>query len=315
VKRLALRFRVTQNRIEHDPIVGWRRRAVPHTNDGRVGAMTVDVEDYFQVEAFFRQVSRPEWEGRECRVERNIDRILQLFADTGTKATFFTLGWIAERYPQIVKRIVAGGHELGSHGLAHYRADHQSRPMFSADVRRAKLLLEDIGGVAVRGYRATSFSVTRKNLWALNELEDAGYHYSSSTFPIRHDLYGIPEQPRFAFYPFEDSKFIEIPITTVRRLGTNWPSGGGGYFRLVPYALTKKNLQLVIAKDKQPCMFYFHPWEIDPEQPRIPGTSLKTRFRHYLNLGRTYGRLHRLLSDFRWNRVDEVYPINQSAAH
>jgi polysaccharide deacetylase family protein (PEP-CTERM system associated) len=275
--------------------------------------MTVDVEDYFQVEAFFRNIDREDWSKLECRVERNMDRILQLFADTGTKATFFTLGWIAERYPQMVKRIVADGHELASHGLAHFRADNQSRPMFLSDARNSKRLLEDIGGVAVQGYRAASFSITRKNLWALNALEEAGYRYSSSTYPIRHDLYGIPEQPRFAFYPFEDSRFMEIPITTMRRFGTNWPTGGGGYFRLLPYALFKQSLKSVRANDRQPCMFYFHPWEIDPEQPRVAGASLKTRIRHYLNLDRTFGRLTSLLKDFRWNRVDQVFPVSESS--
>jgi polysaccharide deacetylase family protein (PEP-CTERM system associated) len=165
----------------------------------------------------------------------------------------------------------------------------------------------------VNGYRAASFSIRRTNLWALNALEEAGYKYSSSTFPIYHDLYGIPEQPRFAFYPFEASKFIEIPITTVRRMGANWPSGGGGYFRLLPYSLFRQNLRAVRTHDHQPCMFYFHPWEIDPEQPRITGTSWKTRVRHYLNLGRTHTRLSRLLKDFRWNRVDRVYPIEQAS--
>lgn len=277
-------------------------------------AITVDVEDYFQVEAFFSNVRREDWDKLECRIERNVDRILKLLADTETKATFFTLGWIAERYPQVVKSIVNNGHELASHGMAHFRADNQSRPMFFADVRQAKMLLEDIGGVAVRGFRATSFSITRRNLWALNALEDAGYRYSSSTNPIRHDLYGIPEQPRFAFHPFDDSDFIEIPVTTVRRLGINWPAGGGGFFRLLPYALFKRNLQEVLKRDKQPCMFYFHPWEIDPDQPRIAGASLRARLRHYLNLSRTYGRLERLLRDFRWDRVDKVYPINAAPA-
>ena len=273
--------------------------------------MTVDVEDYFQVEALSEHIQRDEWSSRECRVEQNVNRILQLFDDCNSKATFFTLGWIANRYPKLVRAIVDNGHELASHGWAHFRADQQSRPIFSADVERAKKRLEDIGGVAVHGYRATSFSVRRKNLWALNALEEAGYKYSSSTFPIRHDLYGIPEQPRFAFYPLEDSRFMEIPITTVRRLGTNWPSGGGGYFRLIPYALFRQNLRTVRSRDNQPCMFYIHPWEIDPDQPRVAGTSLKTRVRHYLNLDRTYGRLAQLLKDFRWNRVDRVYPIHE----
>ena len=293
--------------IESDPIVGWRKRPVTGLTGGTLNAMTVDVEDYFQVEAFFSHVPRHAWDSRECRVEGNIDRILQLFSDSGTKATFFTLGWIAERYPHMVRRIVEGGHELASHGLAHYRADHQSRPQFKSDVTRAKALLEDIGGVAVNGYRATSFSIARRNLWALSVLDEAGYKYSSSTFPIQHDLYGIPEQPRFAFYPFADSPFMEIPITTLRRFGRNWPAGGGGYFRLFPYPLFKSCIRSVRARDRQPCTFYFHPWEIDAAQPRIAGTSLKTRVRHYLNLDRTFGRLKQLVGDFRWSSVERVF--------
>jgi polysaccharide deacetylase family protein (PEP-CTERM system associated) len=295
------------NTIDNDPIVGWRKRPVTTLSGSALNAMTVDVEDYFQVEAFAPHIAREEWDTRECRVERNMDRILQLFSDNDTKATFFTLGWVAERYPQLVRRIVAEGHELASHGLAHYRADHQSRPLFLADVKRSKALLEDVGGVAVNGYRATSFSITRRNLWALSVLEEVGYKYSSSTFPIQHDLYGIPEQPRFAFYPFADSKFVEIPITTIRKFGRNWPAGGGGYFRLFPYGLFKRNLQAVRAADRQPCMFYFHPWEIDHEQPRVTGTSVKTRVRHYLNLERTFDRLRLLLKDFRWSSVDRVF--------
>ncbi len=303
-----------RHRDDQDPIASWRRRPVTVANAPARNAMTVDVEDYFQVEAFFGHVSREEWDSRNCRVELNIDRILELFADSGTKATFFTLGWIAKRYPQMVKRIVGDGHELASHGYAHFRADHQPRPIFHADVERAKKVLEDIGGVPVRGYRAASFSISRKNLWALNALEEAGYRYSSSTFPIRHDLYGIPEQPRFAFYPLEDSSFIEIPVTTVRMFGENWPSGGGGYFRLLPYAVSRRNLRTVQKRDQQPCMFYFHPWEIDAEQPRIAGIPLKTRIRHYLNLERTQSRLVRLLRDFKWTRVDQVYPISSGPA-
>ena len=297
-------------RADDDPIAGWGRRPVAIEGAGAFNAMTVDVEDYFQVEAFSGHVQRDEWHSRECRVERNVDRILQLFDDSNVKATFFALGWIASRYPKLVRAIVDNGHELASHGWAHFRADQQSRPMFTADVVRAKKHLEDMGGVAVHGYRAASFSIRRHNLWALNALEEAGYKYSSSTFPIHHDLYGMPEQPRFAFYPLEASSFIEIPITTVRRLGTNWPSGGGGYFRLIPYALFRQNLRTVRSRDNQPCMFYFHPWEIDPDQPRVAGTSLKTRVRHYLNLDRTHGRLAQLLKDFRWNRVDRIYPIH-----
>lgn len=275
--------------------------------------MTVDVEDYFQVEAFFGSVNRAEWDTRECRVEPNVDRILQLFADTGTKATFFTLGWVAKRYPGLVRRIVDNGHELASHGLAHFRADQQSRPQFFEDVSAAKALLEDLAGTPVHGYRATSFSITRRNLWALNALEEAGYRYSSSTHPIPHDLYGIPEQPRFAFYPFADSKFMEIPVTTVRMFGRNWPAGGGGYFRLLPYGIFKRNLKVVQNHEHQPCTFYFHPWEIDPGQPRIGGISAKARFRHYFNLGRTYNRLERLLKDFGWSTIASVHNIDATA--
>ena len=182
-----------------------------------LNAMTVDVEDYFQVEAFFPYIKRSDWDQHECRVEGNVDRILELFATHKIRATFFTLAWIAKRYPDMVRRIVAGGHELASHGMAHVRADHQSREQFTEDVADAKKMLEDIGGSSILGYRATSFSITRHNLWALSALEAAGYKYSSSTNPIKHDLYGIPEQPRFCFfYPFSDSKFVEIPVTTMR---------------------------------------------------------------------------------------------------
>ena len=291
---------------ENDPVISWGNRPVAKLSAG-TNAMTVDVEDYFQVEAFFSHINRAEWDKIECRVEANVDRILQLFADHNTTATFFTLGWIAKRYPEMIRRIVANGHELASHGWAHIRADHQSRVQFANDVRRAKLTLEDIGGTAVLGYRATSFSITRRNLWALSVIEEEGYSYSSSTHPINHDLYGIPEQPRFAFYPFPDSSFLEIPVTTMRLLGRNWPAGGGGYFRLFPYALFKRNLEMVRSGDQKPCTFYIHPWEIDPEQPRIAGVPFKTRFRHYLNLGRTYGRLQKLLGDFRWSSIASVY--------
>jgi polysaccharide deacetylase family protein (PEP-CTERM system associated) len=297
---------------QYDPVAGWHQRPVPGRPGRKANAMTVDVEDYFQVEAFFSQIDRAGWESRECRVERNVDLILELFARKGASATFFTLGWVAKRYPQIVRRIVENGHELASHGLSHFRADQQTRVQFLDDVTQSKALLEDIGGTAVRGYRATSFSITRRNLWAFNALEEAGYSYSSSTHPIPHDLYGISEQPRFAFYPFAESKFIEIPVTTVRMLGRNWPAGGGGYFRLLPYAVFKRNLRSVQRGERQPCTFYFHPWEIDPGQPRIAGTSVKTRFRHYLNLGRTYNRLEHLLDDFEWASITSVHNIDQA---
>ena len=295
---------------ENDAIAGWRKRPVTVRSQD-VNAMTVDVEDYFQVEAFFPHIHRSDWNKIECRVEANVDRILELFSHNGIKGTFFTLGWIAKRYPDMVRRIVAGGHELASHGTAHIRADHQSRRQFADDVSNAKRILEGISGQAVVGYRATSFSIGRRNLWALSALEEAGYRYSSSTHPIKHDLYGMPEQPRFAFYPFPNSSFVEIPVTTMRLFGRNWPAGGGGYFRLLPYTLFKQNLKTVRSRDQMPCTFYFHPWEIDPGQPKVSGVSAKTRFRHYLNLNRTFGRLQKLVQDFRWSSIASVYAINE----
>jgi polysaccharide deacetylase family protein (PEP-CTERM system associated) len=274
---------------------------------GLVNALTVDVEDYFQVSALAPVIDRASWDGRECRVERNVDRLLALFSDRGVRATFFTLGWIAERHPQVVRRIVAAGHELASHGYGHLRCNEQGHAEFLADIRRAKQLLEDLSGARVLGYRAPSFSIGASNPWAFDALLEAGHRYSSSVYPVRHDHYGMPEAPRFAF----DARpgLREIPITTTRVLGRNLPAGGGGYFRLLPYAISRWALRRVNTIDRRAAIFYLHPWEIDPAQPRIPGTGLKTRFRHYVNLGRTKHRLERLLGDFRWGRVDEVFEV------
>jgi len=288
-------------------IAGWSTR--PLACASPANALTVDVEDYFQVEAFAGLISREQWQSYECRVERNVERILALFEKAGATATFFTLGWIAKRHPNVIRKIVEAGHELASHGTMHYRAAGQSPEVFRNDVVSAKALLEDLSGVEVKGYRAPSFSITRDSLWILDELEQAGYRYSSSTYPIHHDLYGIPEAPRFAFRPFEKRSFLEIPVTTARLFNTNLPCGGGGYFRLLPYWWSSFGINRVRRTDKQPCMFYFHPWEIDPEQPRIQGTSLKTRVRHYTNLGRMEKRLEKLLGKFEWQRIDRVYPI------
>ena len=274
---------------------------------GIANAMTVDVEDYFQVSAFDRHIARDTWDAQPCRVERNIDVIMSMFADRGVKATFFTLGWIAERYPGIVHRIVAEGHELASHGYSHLRASDQSREEFRNDVVRAKGMLEDIGGVAVRGYRAPSFSIGAGNLWALETLRDAGHRYSSSVYPIRHDHYGMPDAPRFAFQPDRVEGLLEVPVTTVEIGSHKLPAGGGGYFRLLPYRLSHWCIRRVNERDQQACIFYFHPWEIDPGQPRQRGIGLKTRFRHYVNLHRMEGRLRRLLGDFRWDRMDRVF--------
>lgn len=268
-------------------------------------ALTIDVEDYFQVSALAPYIPRDQWDTRECRVERNVDRILLMLGEQRTRATFFTLGWIAQRYPQLVRRIVDGGHELASHGYGHQRASEMTEADFSADVERAKKMLEDLSGQEVKGYRAPSFSIGESNLWAFDCLERAGYRYSSSIYPIRHDHYGMPDAPRFAHQV--RTGLLELPVTTARFLNRNWPASGGGYFRLLPYPLSRWLLQKVNEIDRQPAIFYFHPWEIDAGQPRIPGISAKTRFRHYVNLQHTEGRLRRLIADFNWGRMDEVF--------
>jgi polysaccharide deacetylase family protein (PEP-CTERM system associated) len=272
-----------------------------------MNALTVDVEDYFQVSAMAPHIARDSWDSQPCRVERNVQRLLTLFAEHQAQATFFTLGWIAERYPQLVRDIVAGGHELASHGYGHLRASDQSRGDFAQDVQRAKALLEDIGGQAVHGYRAPSFSIGHGNPWAFDVLLESGYRYSSSVYPVQHDHYGMPDAPRFPYA--SRPGLVEVPITTTRLLGRNLPAGGGGYFRLAPYALSRWALRRVNTIDRRPAIFYMHPWEIDPDQPRIPGTSLKTRFRHYVNLARTEPRLGQLLNDFKWGRMDETFDL------
>lgn len=274
---------------------------------GLTNAMSVDVEDYFQVQALAGLFDRTAWPAQECRVERNVERILAMLSESRQKATFFTLGWIAERYQPMIRRIVSEGHELASHGMAHFRADSQSPDEFRNDVTQTKRLLEDIGGVPVTGYRAASFSIGAKNLWAHKVLAEAGYRYSSSIYPIRHDLYGMPDAPRFAFQPEGLGGFVEIPVTTVRMFGHNLPCGGGGYFRLLPYSVSRWQMRQVNQADRQPCNFYFHPWEIDPEQPRQTRISFRTRFRHYTNLDRMQARVRRLLADFAWDRMDRVF--------
>ena len=270
-----------------------------------VNALTVDVEDYFQVSAFAAHIPHASWDRQPCRVEANIERILGLLAEAKVSATFFTLGWIAERYPALVRRLVDGGHELASHGYEHLRASEQSIGAFLADIRLAKAVLEDVSGREVKGYRAPSFSIGPTNFWAFDCIAEAGYRYSSSIYPIRHDHYGAPGAPRFP-YKVRDN-VLEIPIATIRVFNSNWPAGGGGYFRLLPYGVSKWSIQRVNGVDRQPAMFYFHPWELDPAQPRVKGPGAKARFRHYLNLDRTEPRLKSLLADFRWDRVDRVF--------
>jgi len=270
-------------------------------------AMTCDVEDYFQVSAFAPYIDRASWPTRECRVEANMERILALYERHDVRATFFTLGWIAERYPAMVRRIVAAGHELASHGYGHLRASDQSRAEFDNDIRSSKALLEDLGGQAVVGYRAPSFSIGHANLWALDALHEAGYKYSSSIYPIAHDHYGMPDAPRFAFYPNGPDGLLEVPITTVKMAGRNLPAGGGGYFRLLPYALSRWMMEKVNREDGEPALFYFHPWEVDPGQPRPEGLGAKARFRHYINIDRMEKRLELLARDFKWDRMDRIF--------
>ncbi|MEQ9642001.1 MAG: DUF3473 domain-containing protein [Alphaproteobacteria bacterium] len=269
--------------------------------------MSVDVEDYFQVHAFSQNIDRADWDSLPCRVERNVDLLLGMFDEAGVKATFFTLGWVAERYPALVRRIVDEGHELASHGMAHVRVDTQSPDAFRADIRQARKLLEDTGGAPVRGYRAATFSINSHNLWAFDVLAEEGHAYSSSIYPVKHDFYGIPDAPRFAYRPRPGNSLVEIPMTTVRLRGRNVQCSGGGYFRLFPYALSRALLSRVNRVDGQPGVFYMHPWEVDPDQPRQRGISAKSRFRHYVGLARMQPRLTRLLRDFRWGRMDQAF--------
>ncbi|MBI5430603.1 MAG: DUF3473 domain-containing protein [Nitrosomonadales bacterium] len=269
--------------------------------------MTIDVEDYFQVSAFAPHISRDSWDHMPCRVERNIERILALLGEQNVHATFFTLGWIAKRYPQIVRDIIDHGHELASHGYNHLRVTDQTPDEFREDIIRSKKLLEDLGGQSVIGYRAPSFSIGKRNLWALDTLQEAGYLYSSSIYPIQHDHYGMPDAPRFKYRHRGQGGLVELPPTTVNLFGHNFPASGGGYFRLMPYSLSRWLLNRVNQMDRQSCIFYFHPWEIDQEQPRQKNIGIKTRFRHYVNLARTEPRIRSLLRDFQWGRMDHIF--------
>lgn len=271
-----------------------------------INAMTVDVEDYFQVSAFEKLIPRNRWDNIECRVEGNVERILELFGEKNIKATFFTLGWIAQRHPAMIERIVHNGHELASHGWEHIRVTKQDPKDFRDDISRTRALLEDISGQVVKGYRAASYSIGINNLWALDELAEAGYEYSSSIVPVHHQYYGMPDAPRFAFQA-SGGRILEIPITTISLANWNISCGGGGWFRLFPYDFTYWAIRRINEQEHQPSVFYFHPWEIDPDQPRPDGLNLKTRFRHYVNLGQMYARLEKLSDDFQWGRMDEVF--------
>jgi polysaccharide deacetylase family protein (PEP-CTERM system associated) len=268
-----------------------------------VNAFSIDVEDWFQVAAFASYIDRKDWDSLECRVERNVDVLLETLDKHQVKATFFTLGWIAERYPAMVGRIVAGGHELASHGYGHHMVGELGPQLFREDVVKAKAILESLAGCEVIGYRAPSFSVGRDTLWALDILAETGHSYSSSIYPIKHDLYGMPDAPRFAH---QRSGLLEIPATSIRLGDRNYPASGGGYFRLLPYPVSRWSVQRVNRADRQAAVFYCHPWEIDPGQPRMNQASSKSRFRHYVNQTRMLGKIDRLLGDFRWGTVAQV---------
>jgi len=270
-------------------------------------AMTVDVEDYFQVSAFESYIKKSQWDTLEHRVQNNTKHILDVFAEHNVKATFFTLGWVAERYPELVKRIVNEGHELASHGYEHIRVTEQTPEQFRADVRKTKKLLEELGGVEIQGYRAASYSIGRDNLWALDILAEEGHKYSSSIYPVKHDLYGMPEAPRFAYHPIQGNDFKEIPISTLKMGSKNYPCGGGGCFRLYPYFISRWAFNRVNNTEQQPGIFYFHPWEIDAKQPRQENLAFKAKFRHYLNLQRMEGRIKSLLTDFEWDTMQAVF--------
>ena len=267
--------------------------------------LTVDVEDYFHVSAFEKVINMSDWQSLEMRVERNTYRLLELFEQKQAKCTFFTLGWVAERCPNLIKAIVEQGHELASHGFAHQRATIMTPDEFRADVSKSKQILEDTSGQAIIGYRAPSFSFNDSNIWVYEILAELGFDYSSSTYPIEHDLYGVPDWPRFKYRRPEG--ILEIPVPTVRKNDRNTGIGGGGYFRLYPYFLSKRRIDNYLSTEQQPYSFYFHPWEIDPEQPRVAGASVKSRLRHYLNLSRMEAKVVRLLEDYQWDTMKSVY--------
>lgn len=272
---------------------------------GPVNGLSVDVEDWFQVGAFERVIDRAAWDGLECRVERNVERILALFADAGVTGTFFTLGWVAERYPAMMRRIAGAGHEIASHGWDHARVFTLGAGAFAADIARARAVLEDVSGACVTGYRAPSFSIDARTPWAHEVLAEAGYAYSSSVAPVVHDHYGWREAPRFAFRPVAGAELVEIPVTTAEVAGRRMAAGGGGFFRLLPYAVSSWAIRQVNAAGR-PAAFYFHPWEIDAGQPRVARAPLRSRLRHYSRLGSMEARLARLLRDFAWGRMDAV---------
>jgi polysaccharide deacetylase family protein (PEP-CTERM system associated) len=271
-----------------------------------LNALSVDVEDWFQVGAFEKVIARDSWDGLTHRVERNSDAVLALFDRAGVKGTFFTLGWVAERYPALIRRITDAGHEIASHGWDHARVFTMDAETFRADLKRAQVAIENACGQSPTGYRAPSFSIDKRTPWAHQVLAEEGYSYSSSVAPIRHDHYGWPEAPRFAHRPLQDSDFIELPVTTVELAGRRMAAGGGGFFRLLPYRFSSWAISRVNGAETRPAVFYFHPWEIDPDQPRVAKAPLKSRLRHYSRLSVMEGKLLKLLGSHNWGRTDEV---------
>ncbi len=271
-----------------------------------VNGLSVDVEDWFQVGAFENVIAREDWDGIKTRVVDNVERILDLFAEAEVKATFFTLGWVAQRHPQIIRRIADCGHEVASHGYDHARVFHFAPHEFADDIRKARRILQDCSGQAVTGYRAPSFSIDKRSPWAFEELADQGYAYSSSVAPIAHDHYGWPEAPRFAFLPLDDRSLVEIPVTTAILGGRRVAAGGGGFFRVLPYAFSRWAIRQVNRREDRPAVFYFHPWEVDPAQPRVPNAPMRSRLRHYTGLEKMAGKLRGLVGEFQWGRMDEL---------
>jgi polysaccharide deacetylase family protein (PEP-CTERM system associated) len=271
-----------------------------------VNGLSVDVEDWFHVGAFEDVIARESWAGLADRVERNLNAILDLFDEAGVKATFFTLGWVAQRHGALLREVARRGHEVASHGWDHQRVFKLGRAAFAADIERARQAIEDQTGVRVTGYRAPSFSIDRRTPWAFTELAERGYLYSSSVAPIAHDHYGWPEAPRFAFRPLPSSPLIEIPVTTALFAGKRLAAGGGGFFRVLPYAFSRWAIRQVNRREGRPAIFYFHPWEIDPEQPRVTQAPLRSRLRHYSRLEQMAPKLRQLLREFAWGRMDAL---------
>ena len=268
-------------------------------------AMTVDVEDYFHVSAFEQAISKKDWDTLTPRVEHNTHRLLELFGEHNVKATFFILGWVAQRCPRLIKRIAAEGHELASHGTNHARLTTMTRQQAYDDIAHSKDRIEQTSGKAVMGYRAPSFSINVQTEYVYDTLARLGFVYSSSTYPIEHDLYGVPNWPRFPYR--HPSGIVEIPIPTLRQNQTNIGIGGGGYFRLYPYWFSKRRIHEFLTQEDKPYSFYFHPWEIDPEQPKIKDAPIKSKIRHYLNLSSMEGKLRKLLHDFQWSSMTLAY--------